>query len=213
MGRTCAKNGQRQSVIKSMESRRGWQKKKRKTKAAMERLCQTRYGKGRYEQPRVEDHRRRQREINNESRRSNQVTWTPPRKGSRGRRRRSKAAFGVRATSHPHLHFDGNILQRQQLALHLSVIQPDLRLVDARLRVLVRISDAPPRPARNAATDVLCRKALLLPAVQAAAEDRHGRSCRRPVSVAVDDAPGDVLYEVVNDRHDLRARVVLAEQY
>ena len=28
---------------KSMESRRGWQKKKRKTKAAMERLRQTRY--------------------------------------------------------------------------------------------------------------------------------------------------------------------------
>ena len=30
---------------KSMESRRGWQKKKRKTKAAMKRLCQTRSGK------------------------------------------------------------------------------------------------------------------------------------------------------------------------
>ena len=53
-------------------------------------LCETRSLKGRYERPRVEDHRRRQREmenINNQSRRSNQVTWTPPRKGTRGRRR------------------------------------------------------------------------------------------------------------------------------
>ena len=31
-----------------------------KTKGAMERLCQMRSGKGRYERPRVEDHRRRQ---------------------------------------------------------------------------------------------------------------------------------------------------------
>ena len=70
------------------EDRRGWQKKKRKTKAVMEILCQTRSGKGRYERPRVEDHHRRQREmenINNESGRSIQVTWTP-RKGTRGRR-------------------------------------------------------------------------------------------------------------------------------
>ena len=64
-----------------MESRRGWQKKKRKTKAVMERQSQTRSGKGKYERPRVEDHHKRQREmdnINNESGRSNQVTWTPP---------------------------------------------------------------------------------------------------------------------------------------
>ena len=53
------------------------------------RKTQTRSGKGRYEQPRVEDNRRRQREmenINNESRRSNQATWTPPRKGTTRRR-------------------------------------------------------------------------------------------------------------------------------
>ena len=40
MGRAHAKNGRRQTVKKSMESRRGWQKKK--NKAAMERLCQVR---------------------------------------------------------------------------------------------------------------------------------------------------------------------------
>ena len=42
-----------------------------------------------WKRPTVEDHCRRQREMentNNESRRSNQVTWTPPRKGTRGRR-------------------------------------------------------------------------------------------------------------------------------
>ena len=38
IGRICAKNERRQTVKKSMESRRGWQKKKRKTKAAMEKL-------------------------------------------------------------------------------------------------------------------------------------------------------------------------------
>ena len=42
MGRTYAKKERRQTVKKNLESRRGWQKKKRKTKAAMERLCQTR---------------------------------------------------------------------------------------------------------------------------------------------------------------------------
>ena len=42
------------------------------------------------ERPRVEDHRRREREmerVNNESGRNYQVTWTPPRKGARARRR------------------------------------------------------------------------------------------------------------------------------
>ena len=55
----------------------------------MERLCQTRSRKGRYEWPRVEDHCKRQGEIeniNNESGRSSQVTWTPARKGAGGRR-------------------------------------------------------------------------------------------------------------------------------
>ena len=59
----CAGHVQRMGedrLKKSVESRRGWQEKKRKTKAAMERLCQTRSRKGRYERPRVEDHRRRQ---------------------------------------------------------------------------------------------------------------------------------------------------------
>ena len=61
--------------------------RRRRGRPKLEKLCQTRSGKGRYERPRVEDHRKGQREmerVNNESGRSYQVTWTPS-KGARGR--------------------------------------------------------------------------------------------------------------------------------
>ena len=55
------------------------------------------------------------------------------------------------------------------------------------------------------------REALLLPAVQAPAEDGRRAGGGRSVRVSADDAHGHVLHKVVDDRRDVCARVALAE--
>ena len=73
----------------------------------------------------VEDHRRRQREmerINNESGRNYQVTWTPPRKGARGRRR---WLFGV--TIAVLCHNTTRLMQPSNIKYHVRVLFHDMR--------------------------------------------------------------------------------------
>ena len=88
MGRTCAKNGRRQTVKKIMENRRGWQRR-RKYKSCYGKTVSYEILKGTNvrEWKTIAEDRGIWR-VSNESGRSYQVTWTLPHKGTRGGRRR-----------------------------------------------------------------------------------------------------------------------------